>query len=484
MEDTALPGSTLAKLLKRMDADPGFAGLGASVQTISAISDDSDSGPREISAAVLRDAALTARLLRLANSSSQGRGSRNVSTIDQAIVILGLKTVKAVALSLALLNKLSSKPQSNLLHAEIAASYFCGALAAEITRLSAPRFNAQEAQVCGLLKGIGRMMALYYLYEEIERSRNLQIEENIPEDEAIRRTLGMSFDDISFAIAQHWDLPFVLQESLKPQVLKAPLRTPPVNALGWHQACTSFAHRITDILFRQLENREKLETNAAFEFFRFGLHLKEDEFRESIDRSLKEVGDLLGAISFPCSLDNARTLLRKSSERALDVLSAQDSLTKKSEPTAEKTPIEVIHTTLRLLHEHYRFDRTVLCLVQQANLIAIAGVGRNIAQLTPKFRCFGTKPDLFRIGVSKKTDIYIADLTVPTLAQLLPAWHHEFVKARSCVLLPVMHGGNCLGLIYGDYDAQPESPPGGFGDDIVKGWREQILTSLLAGQAK
>src|SRR6478609_5780507 len=109
--------AAIERLLQRMDSGPGFAGLGASVQTISSLNDDDDDGgPRTITATILRDAALTSKLLRLANSSA--RGGRNVSTIDQALIILGLNTVKSVALSLALLDSLSNKPQSKQLHAE------------------------------------------------------------------------------------------------------------------------------------------------------------------------------------------------------------------------------------------------------------------------------------------------------------------------------------------------------------------------------
>lgn len=469
----------IGRLIQRMDADPGFAGLGASIQTISAVSDDADSGAREIAAAILRDGALTARLLRFANSSSQGRSNRNVSTVDQALVIVGLKTVKSLALSLALLDALSSKPQSNQLHAEIVASYFCGALAADITRLNGPRYNQQEAQVCGLLQNLGRMMALYYLYDEIEGIRALQIEENLPEEEAVQRTLGMGFDEIGAAIAHHWNLPYVIQQSLEPLNAKSPPRAVPTNAVTWHQACTTFARQVADTLFRLPENREKPELAAAIEFFRVSLRLKEEETFERIDHALVEVGNLLEAISFPCTLDNARALLRKTSERAHDILSSQDRLTRLGSKAEGKTPIEMIQYILRLVHAHYRFDRTLLCLPDgSSGLMAIAGVGRNIGQVTPKFRCFGAKPDLFRVVVAKKVDAYIPNVRTPAYEKLFPEWYGRVVGARACLLLPLVHDGKCLGLLYGDYDQTPESPPAAYAEGSMQTWRHQIVQSL------
>lgn len=222
--------STTARLLERMDNSPGFAGLGASVQTISALGDDNDGDTRKITTAILRDAALTSKLLRISNSSRNARGGRNVSSIDQALMVLGINTVKSVALSLALLGSLSHKSQSNQLHAEIVAAYFCGMLACAITRLYGPRFSAQEAQVCGLMQNLGRMMATYYLYEDIERSRALAAEKNIAEDDAVTQTLGVSFEQIGAAISRHWCLPMSCSTAWRRTSAKA-RRAPP--AMRW-----------------------------------------------------------------------------------------------------------------------------------------------------------------------------------------------------------------------------------------------------------
>lgn len=472
----------ISRLVARMDADPGFAGLGSSIQTIAELADD-ENGARAIAAAILRDAALTARLLKLANASSH-HGTRNVTTVDQALVILGLKTVKSVAMSMALLNALSSKPQSAQLHAEIAASYFCGTLAAEITRLNAPRFNQQEAQVCGLLQNLGRMMVLYYAYGDIEQCRTLQITENISEEEAVERTLGVSFAEIGSAIAKHWNLPYVIQQSLEPLVGKAPPRAVPANAVGWHQACTTFARRVTDVLFRLPENRERSELGGVTEFFRMVLRLNEEETQERIAFALQDVDNLLSAISFPCTLEQARTTLRKTSERALDILSAQDSLTR-HKGEGGRTPIERIQTTLRLIHEHFGFDRTLLCLPEGASgLMAIAGVGRNAAAITPKFRCFGPRQDLFRIVMAKRSDVYIANAKTPAYEKLFPSWYGELVGAQSCLLLPIVHGADCLGLLYGDFAMPPDAAPQGYAGGVVMDWRKDIADALQSGKPK
>lgn len=476
--------SVIAKLLERMDKSPGFAGLGASVQTISQLGDDLDGGTRKITETILRDAALTAKLLRIANSSRNARGGRNIATIDQALVILGLNTVKSVALSLALLSSLSNKPQSKQLHAEIVAAYFCGNLAYTVTRLNAPRYSAQEAQVCGLMQNLGRMMATYYLFEDIERSRVLQAADNLTEDEAVTRALGINYGDIGAAIVHHWNLPDGLQASLSPDVGKSPPRGA-ANAVAWHQLCALFCRHVTDTLFRQPEGREKIEIAHEIEFFKGALHLRDDEAREWIDKSLADTDALLTELAFPCNVAQARTLLRKASERVLDLLSAQDSLTKDSNNLLGKTPIEIIQHILRLMHDKYGFDRTVLCLPDGPNrLVAIAGVGRNASQVVAKFKCHGPKLDIFRVIMSKKVDMFVADVRTPAYAKLLPEWYAEVGSACAFQMLALVGEGQLLGMIYGDYaEPHPEAPPD-LAQSPMREWREQLMMALRSGSTK
>ena len=476
--------SSLERLLEIMDKSPGFAGLGASIQTISKLGDDLDGGTRKMTEMILRDAALTSKLLRISNSSRNARAGRNISTIDQALLILGINTVKSVALSLALLESLSRKPQSNQLRAEIVTAYFCGSLAGELTRLNAPRYSAQEAQVCGLMQNLGRMMVTYHLYEDLERSQMLQAEKNLAEDEAVLQTMGMSFEQIGAAIAEHWSLPDVLQNSLASDISKAPPRAV-ATAREWNQLCAGFSRQLTNVLFRLPENREKIELTRLIEFFRLPLRLNDREVRELVDRCLQETDEVLAEMSFPSNVEQARNLLRKSSERVLDVLSAEDSLTQNRNSIDGKTPVEIIQQVLRLIHNHYNFDRTLICVPDSSSgLLAIAGVGKNVNQVTAKFRCYGAKPDLFRAIMARKIDVFIADTSQPAYAKLLPEWYKEFVGARSFVMLPLTAGGKLLGMLYGDYGESRPSAPEGLAQGEMVNWRNQLVSALQSGSAK
>ncbi len=65
------------------------------------VADQEDSSPKDLAQVILKDPALTARLLRVVNSPLYGR-TREISTINQAVVALGMRAVKAIALSTGL----------------------------------------------------------------------------------------------------------------------------------------------------------------------------------------------------------------------------------------------------------------------------------------------------------------------------------------------------------------------------------------------
>ena len=475
--------TAIEKLLQKMDSSKGFAGLGGTIQNISRLVDE-DGCNKEITATILRDPALTAKLLQIANSSSNSRGGRNVSKIDQVLAILGINTVKSVALSLALLASLPHKAQSKQLYAEIVTALFSGSLAAEITRLYGSGYSVEEAQVCGLMQNIGRMMSIFYLYDDLERSKQLQTDRNITESEAIFQTIGVSYEDIGSAIARHWALPDVLQNSLISNELKSsPLAAP--NAAMWYQLCAFFCRRITEILFRLPGNREKTEINNCIDFYSRSLRLKDKEVWELIEKCLLDTDTILSNMTFPSDIADARNLLRKASEHALDTLSSHDALVKVKNAIEGQTPIEVIKHTMRLIHSHYGFDCTLILLPAGTSaLIAIAGVGRNAAQLTTKFRGSSIKQDIFNIILSRNTDAFIPDIYSPKLASLIPEWYLKDVGAQSFIMLPLLSEGKLIGQIYGDYSKPQISAPQGIAEGLMLEWRNKLIRSIMSGQKK
>ena len=482
----------IQKLLDRIDADPGFAGSHATLAAIAGIDDDDVKATRALTQAILQDAALTAQLMRHANAS--GRAGQSVSTIDKAVAILGMNKVRAMAADLTAVDavaavegagtanpnegarQLIGPAQGEHLHAELGAATFCGLLAAGLTRLYAPRLKVQETEVCGLMQNLGRVMAGYYLYDDILQSHALQAELNLSEDDAVARTFGVGFGAIGEAVARHWQFPDVVQQSLEFGPDKVPAR-PLASSLEWHQYCAAFARRVTDALFRKPEHQSKSAVASEVAAYRTMLHLKDGDVTELITTTLAELDRMLA--NGPCTVARARELLRKSSERVTDWLSSQDSLTRASAADERKTRVEVIYQILRSIHDTFHFDMTLLCVPNgTTELVAISGVGRNANQIISRFRCSGARADLFRSVSAKAIGLYVGDVQDGPYARFIPSWYPTLVGARSLYLMSLMQDGETLGLVYGDFTSRRDAAPDGLDDTQMREWRSALIAAL------
>lgn len=72
------------------------------------VADREDATAKDLAEIILKDPSLTARLLRLVNSSLYGK-TRTISTINQAVISLGIRAVKAIALSTSLYRMFGDK---------------------------------------------------------------------------------------------------------------------------------------------------------------------------------------------------------------------------------------------------------------------------------------------------------------------------------------------------------------------------------------
>ncbi|GAC1409716.1 MAG: hypothetical protein NVSMB6_09780 [Burkholderiaceae bacterium] len=475
----------LDKLLELIDADHGFAGLRSTLATVATLENDSAKAAQTLAQAILSDAALTVQLMRYANAG--GRTGQSVCTIDKALALLGMNKVKAIAVSLPAIDNpgpLADTAQADQLQAEIVAAAFCGQFAAGVTRMNAPRLKAQEAHVCGLLQNMGRILAGHYLYEEIGRSHALQADLNLSEDEAVARTFGIGFDEIGAAVARHWQFPDIVQRSLDTGAEKLPAR-PLISTLEWHQYCAVFARRITDALFRVPEHQMRAAIASQTSAYRAMLHLKDLEVSELIERSLSDLDASLALHGNGASIRRTRELLRKSSERVTDWLSPQDSLTGNSRHNPRKTRVEIVYQILRSIHDEFHFDMTLLCVPNgSTELVAISGVGRNANQIISRFRCGGLKQDLFRSVASKGMDLYVPDAREGKYAQFLPSWYETLIGARSLYIMSLMHEGEQLGIVYGDYTAPKDAPPDGLSGDKMRRWRNELIAAVRPARSR
>lgn len=176
---------------------------------------DPDTDVGKLAEVISSDQALTAKVLRLCNSAFYGL-SRKVTTISEAVMIVGFSSVK----SLVLMITTQSTLNKGLLGYKLNAGEFWehSIASAEISRSLALNLKHHEPEECfiaGLIHDIGKIVLNQYALPEVYKATNLHLNTKIPLYEAENKILGFNHAEIGAALAERWNFPPLLVESIK-----------------------------------------------------------------------------------------------------------------------------------------------------------------------------------------------------------------------------------------------------------------------------
>ncbi|MCP4581752.1 MAG: HDOD domain-containing protein [candidate division Zixibacteria bacterium] len=173
----------------------------------------------EIGAIISEDPALSAKILKLTNSSFYGL-PRTITSVKQAIIILGLDVVRSLVLSASVFETFSKSKaiDKNFLDSFWRHSLSVAFMARIISRTKnfPSLLEAEEAFSAGLLHDIGKLVIFTHLPEEFKQVK-LAVEEN--PDRLIcqieEEVLGFDHAMVGSFLAQKWNLPGELGNAIK-----------------------------------------------------------------------------------------------------------------------------------------------------------------------------------------------------------------------------------------------------------------------------
>lgn len=165
----------------------------------------------EIASIISEDPALTAKVLKLTNSSFYGI-PRTITNVKQAIVILGLEAIKSLVISASVFEIFSKNSKLDIDYLERFWRHSLSvAIMAKIICRKNKMLSLQEAELsfsAGLLHDIGKLIIISHLPREHDEI--IQIIENqrgCPEYQAENEILGFTHADIGSYLTARWNLP-------------------------------------------------------------------------------------------------------------------------------------------------------------------------------------------------------------------------------------------------------------------------------------
>lgn len=203
---------TLHNLINRVDELPEVPQIAfRAIQLLN----NPDTEVSSLAEVISSDQALTAKLLRLCNSAFYGL-PRKVTTISDAVMIVGFSSIK----SLVLMITTQSTMNKGLLGYKIGPGEFWhhSLGTAETSRFLAQHIRYEKPEeyfIAGLIHDIGKMVLNQYALPEVYRATNLHQKERIPIHIAEQRILGFDHAEVGGALAERWNFPPVLVESIR-----------------------------------------------------------------------------------------------------------------------------------------------------------------------------------------------------------------------------------------------------------------------------
>lgn len=185
------------------------------VQALEKVLADPDAGVIAVAAVISRDAALTARLLRVVNSSFFGVG-RQVTRVDAAVNFMGVSLVRAIALADGATRSFKVAPDVLDLDEWNTHAVRVAASARDITLAICPqdRSLADEAFLAGLLHDVGQVVMAGVTPDVWRTLESTALSEGLPLNDVERRADCVSHALVGAYLLSLWGLPSSVVEAV------------------------------------------------------------------------------------------------------------------------------------------------------------------------------------------------------------------------------------------------------------------------------
>ncbi len=281
-------GSVKDFILGRLQEDGDFPAMAKTIKIINQFKVTEDTTISEFANIVLKDYALTTRVLRLVNSVNYAQFGE-VTTISRAIILLGIENIKNLALTLILFDHLE-KNSLNVEHRDtMLKSLYSGILAQKIS--SGINFTEkEEAYICSLFHNFGKMLISFALPAKIEEIKSICREQGISEDAAALSVLGARYEELGMEMAREWNFPKKIIDSMRKQRGMESKAKP--GDLEKLDSISCFANGITEILSTGAEKKEMdRRIGNLVMTFKTDFGLPYDEVKDIINAGVEDLKD-------------------------------------------------------------------------------------------------------------------------------------------------------------------------------------------------
>jgi HD-like signal output (HDOD) protein len=495
---------------------------------------------QDLAELISRDTLVTVKVIQTANTFGYNPLGLPVTTVSQAIQVVGFNRIRNLALSMLLLDNAAPRAHSEA-QCESAAMSLCSGILAQTLAAQRSEQDAEQAFVFACLRYYGRLLLTTFLAADFRAVHERPAHES--EAEACRRVFGFSALELTQHLLEEVNLPRPILRCLQ-DLTPSQLATAPSSGEDELTAIVQFSAAFSELVLSPRIGSEHFAEQAerlkvSFEKrIRVG-SVSTTNLLQAIDENLKGFERAFGpsalangvlkrlagraahsdsvpamlnevrlGIVVPSSVPEAADAGIRRDDRAqaeVDGVTLSPRLLEDSpatpligEPPAAAesltqcliqlaallaAPRMDIHATeslvVRCIARAFRLRDCLLC-VREAKLDRFtlrAGVGELAVRPKADWVFKADRRDIFGIAVSRGEDVLIRDTSEPKLRPYLPDWLVSDGKVSSFVLLPLRNENGTRGLILGTRSGAPALAPAHRELQLLLAIRHHLLTA-------
>lgn len=198
----------LGDAVERMPAFP------RSVQKILELTRNLNCSPKDLVQVIEKDPVMTVRILRVLNSAYYSLPNK-ITSVNHAVVFLGLNTIKNLALSIASVGIL---PRHNTAGFDVNQYLLHSLTTAGIAKYLSSRIGGSDPMDCyvaGLLHDFGKVVFAQFMPEQFKMALDKSLQDNVPLFAAEMATIGTDHTVVGSMLAEKWQFPQPLIDSIR-----------------------------------------------------------------------------------------------------------------------------------------------------------------------------------------------------------------------------------------------------------------------------
>lgn len=201
------------KLSAAVEKMPAFP---KSVQRILELTRDVNCPPKELIMVIEKDPVMTMKLLRILNSAYYSF-PKQITSVSQSVVYLGLNTVKNMALSFAAMGTL---PKENAAGFDVQRYLMHSLTTASLARILCQKYGHDETDpadcyIAGLLHDFGKVVFAQFMPEEFKQALACSSEQAISLHTAEKEIIGSDHTVVGGMLVERWQFPKQLTENIR-----------------------------------------------------------------------------------------------------------------------------------------------------------------------------------------------------------------------------------------------------------------------------